>query len=415
MVQVERHIVGRSDSRYARIDHVCWLSKNLYNAGLYAIKQEFLRSGKWIRWIELNKQFLSENNVDYRALSAWSSNNILHRLDQNLKGYFSSIKAWKRDNKKFTGCPRFPRYKDKTKGRFAFVYASHTVRLLDGMLYFPKKEGFSPLRTRVTGGIHEVRFIPRHGYYVIEVVYEVPDAEELPDSGRYLSIDLGLDNLATCYDSNGFSFIINGRSLKSINQYYNKRRGELQRSLQKQHGLNHSRRLDRLTLRRNNKVDDYLHKASRLMVNYCRDHGINRIVVGYNPGWKDYINLGSVTNQNFVCLPHGRFVEMLRYKSKVLGIGFVDVNESHTSVCSSLDREAVCHHDVYVGKRIRRGLFRSGIGLLINADVNGSVNILRKVFGDDVAMRCLVNRGHVVCPVRVCADRVVGGLVLNCI
>lgn len=406
MVQVERHIVRRGDHRYGRIDHVCWLSKNLYNAGLYAIKQEFLRSGKWIRWIELNKQFLSDNNVDYRALSAWSSNNILHRLDQNLKGYFSLIKAWKRDNKKFTGCPRFPHYKDKTNGRFSFVYSSQMVRLVDGMLHFPKKEGFAPLRTRVTGGIHEVRFIPRHGYYVIEVVYKVPDVVELPDSGRYLSIDLGLDNLATCYASNGFSFIVNGRSLKSINQYYNKRRGELQSSLQKQHGLNHSRRLDRLTLRRNNKVDDYLHKASRLIVNYCRDHGINRIVVGYNPGWKDYINLGSVTNQNFVCLPHGRFVEMLRYKSKVLGIGFVDVNESHTSVCSSLDREAVCHHDAYVGKRIRRGLFRSGSGMLINADVNGSVNILRNVFGDDVALRCLVNRGHVSCPVRVCADKV---------
>ena len=384
MYRVEQHIVKRGDSRYLGIDHVCWLSKNLYNAGLYVIKQEFLRSGRWMRWVELNKAMVSSNNPDYRALSAASSNIVLHKLDFSLKSYFGSIKAWKRDNKKFTGCPKFPRYKDKEHGRNVFVYTYQQLGWRDGSITFPKKEGFAPLRTRFTRDqIKEVRFVPRPDYYVIEVVGKEPDVPSMSDNGRYMALDLGVNNLAACA-TNVFNtvWLVNGRPLKSINQYYNKRRASIQSELERVNGRKTSHRLSRLTLRRNNKVKDYLHKASRRIVDFCAENNINTLIVGYNDGWKQEVNMGRRNNQAFVGLPFDFFVSMLAYKSARRGLRFLRVEESYTSKCSSVDLEAVCKHDVYVGKRVKRGLFRCGDGSVINADVNGSYNIMRKASRD---------------------------------
>lgn len=406
---VERHIIRRSDSRYKAVDHACWLAKNLYNAGLYAIKQEFLRSGKWARWMDLNKEFVQNDNPDYRALSANSSNRILKRLDENIKSYFGSIKAWKRDNKKFTGCPKFPRYKDKERGRAILSYAYNQISHKGDVIKLPKKEGLGYVQTRCPeGSVKEVRFVPRPGYYVCEVCYEVADVVPMGDNGRYMSVDLGLGNLATCFSTVSQSFIVNGRPLKSINQYYNKRRASIQSVLEKENRRKSSKRLDRLTLRRNNKVRDYLHKASKRVIRACVENNINTLIVGYNEDWKRGIALGRRTNQSFVCVPHGDFVGMLRYKCMRLGLRFVEVNESHTSKCSSIDGEAVCHHEVYMGSRVRRGLYRSSRDGYLNADINGAVNIMRKAVGDGLG-GCLfpADRGFWRNPVRINADKYV--------
>lgn len=386
MYLVEQHIIAQGDKRYKMLDHICFLSKNLYNAGLYVVKQEFLSTGKWIRCTDLNKKMVSENNPDFRALSGSSSQQILMGLDKDLKSYFSSIKAWKRDNKKFTGCPKFPKYKDKVKGRNIFSYSYAQIRHRGEYIYFPKKEGLPPLKTRCEeGSVKQVRIIPRQGCYVIELVYESCCKEQKVDNNRIMSIDLGVNNLASVVTNvSNKPVLIDGRKLKSINQYYNKKRSFLQSKLEKVNGKKKSRRLASLTRKRNNKVKDYLHKASKKIIDICVEYNITTLIVGHNDGWKQKVNIGKRSNQNFVFIPFDDFISMLKYKSERQGLRFFVVNESHTSKCSSYDLEKVCHHNTYVGKRLKRGIFRTKDGVLLNADVNGSYNIMRKVKGDAV-------------------------------
>lgn len=386
MYLVEQHIITINDKRYKDLDRICILSKNLYNAALYIIKQEFLSTGKWIRAVDLNKKMVADNNIDYRAMSGSSSQQILMALDKNLKSYFSAIKAWKRDNKKFTGCPKFPKYKHKTKGRSVFYYSYAQFKHRGDFIYFPKKEGLPPLRTNCKEGtVKQVRFVPKSDCYVIEVTYESIAKKQLDDNNKIMSIDLGVNNLASIVTNvSNKSILIDGRRLKSINQYYNKKRSKIQQQLKKVNGKENSRRLMSLTRRRNNKVKDYLHKASKEIINICLKEDITTLIVGHDDGWKQNVNLGKRNNQNFVSIPFEMFISMLRYKSERQGLRFVEVNESHTSKCSSFDLESVGHHDTYVGRRVRRGLFKTRDGILINADINGSYNIMRKVKGDAV-------------------------------
>lgn len=384
MYLTEQHIITVNDKRYKDLDRICFLSKNLYNAALYVIKQEFLVSGKWIRYAELSKKMVAENNVDFRAMSGSSSQQILMVLDRNLKSYFSAIKVWKRDNKKFTGCPKFPKYKHKTKGRNIFIYSYVQFRHKGEYIYFPKKEGLQPLKTRCKEGtVKQIRFVPKPNCYVIELVYELETKEQLSDNNRYMSIDLGVNNLASIVtNTSNKAVLVDGKKLKSINQYYNKKKAKIQSQLKKINGKGNSRRLMNFTRKRNSKVKDYLHKASKEIVSMCLKNNITTLIVGHNDGWKQEVNMGKRNNQNFVSIPFETFISMLRYKSERQGLRFVEINESHTSKCSSLDLEEVKHHDSYVGKRVKRGLFRTRDGILLNADINGAYNIMRKVKGD---------------------------------
>lgn len=384
MYLTEQHIITINDKRYKDLDRICFLSKNLYNAALYIIKQEFLVSGKWTRYAELSKKMVAENNVDFRAMSGSSSQQILMVLDRNLKSYFSAIKAWKRDNKKFTGCPKFPKYKHKTKGRNVFIYSYVQFRHKGGYIYFPKKEGLQPLKTKCKEGtVKQIRFVPKPNCYVIELVYKSEIREQLPDNNRYMSIDLGVNNLASIVTNTSNKVVLmDGKKLKSINQYYNKKKAKIQSQLKKTNGKENSKWLMNFTRKRNNKVKDYLHKASKEIVSMCLKDNITTLIVGHNDGWKQEVNMGKRNNQNFVSIPFETFISMLRYKSERQGLRFVEINEFHTSKCSSLDLEEVKHHDSYVGKRVKRGLFRTRDGILLNADINGAYNIMRKVKGD---------------------------------
>lgn len=327
---------------------------------------------------------VAENNVDFRAMSGSSSQQILMALDRNLKSYFSAIKAWKRDNKKFTGCPKFPKYKHKTKGRNIFSYSYAQFKHRGEYIYFPKKEGLQPLKTRCKEGtVKQVRFVPKADCYVIELVYESEVKEQLLDNNRYMSIDLGVNNFASIVtNTSNKAVLIDGKKLKSVNQYYNKKKAKVQSQLKKINGKENSRRLMNLTRKRNNKVKDYLHKASKEIVGMCLEDNITTLIVGHNDGWKQEVNMSKRNNQDFVSIPFETFISMLRYKSERQGLRFVEINESHTSKCSSLDLEEIKHHDSYIGKRVKRGLFRTKNGILLNADINGAYNIMRKVKGD---------------------------------
>ena len=225
----------------------------------------------------------------------------------------------------------------------------------------------------------EVRVVKKPNAYVIEVVYDNGNEEvECTDNGRYAAIDLGVSNFTTVTSNiKGFQpFVVDGRHIKSVNRYYNK---EVSRYKSILDGRNKkkkvSNRIYRLTEKRNNRMNDFIHKASRMIVNQLVSNDIHTLVVGYNQGWKQDINIGRKNNQSFVQIPHERFLKVLAYKCKLEGINMLTIDESYTSKCSFLDGEDICKHDTYTGRRVKRGLFKSADGTLINADVNGSYNI----------------------------------------
>ena len=198
------------------------------------------------------------------------------------------------------------------------------------------------------------------------------------NNDRYCSIDLGINNLATVSSNVIKPFIINGKPIKSINQFYNKKLAYYKSKLKNRKT---SKKINRLTNKRENKIKDYLHKSSRYIVNHLVSNNINTLVIGYNKGWKQDINIGKVNNQKFVNVPFLTFITMLEYKCKIEGINVIINEESYTSKCSFLDDEEICKHDNYLGRRIKRGLFKTSNGIFMNADLNGSLNILKKVVG----------------------------------
>ena len=230
--------------------------------------------------------------------------------------------------------------------------------------------------------VRQVRLTHRDSYIVIELLYEQPDIDLKPDNGRYCSIDLGLNNLVTMGSNVLKPIIISGKPLKSINHFYNKNLAKLKSNAELKHNVKTNKRIKRLHSKRYNKVQDYLHKTSRLIVNHLVSNNINTLVIGKNKNWKQDINIGAKNNQNFVQIPHTRFIQMISYKCKLEGITVVVTEESYTSKCSFMDSEQIKKHSDYKGKRIKRGLFKTATNKLINADLNGSLNILRKVIGE---------------------------------
>ena len=227
-------------------------------------------------------------------------------------------------------------------------------------------------------------------YIRVTFIYKVDVVELLANNGRIMGIDLGVNNLAACGTNFCRGILVNGRPLKSMNQYYNKRMAELRSEneilleketsrkveTQRHHA---TRAMERLTRKRRYKIMDYLHKASCCIFEFVAANGITTIVVGKNAGWKQECNLGTQNNQNFVQIPHARFIEMLSYKAAAMGIALIVTEESYTSKCSFIDNEDICFHERYAGRRIKRGLFRADDGTLINADLNGALNMIRKV------------------------------------
>ena len=260
-----------------------------------------------------------------------------------------------------------------------------SMRFDNDMIIFPNKTNIKSIGTKAITSkdqIKECRIIPKSSHYTIEIVYEVQEKEITLNENK-ASIDLGLNNLICLTTNTGTRpLIINGRPLKSINQYYNKKQAELKAQLKKNHNKYSSKRLRKLILKRDNKIKDYLHKSSRFVVNYLKEQNVSQLVVGYNKEWKQDINIGKRSNQSFCHIPHLLLVNMLEYKTKLDGIRTTTHEESYTSKCSALDFEELKHQDTYVGNRKKRGLFVTSTGKYVNADVNGSLNIGRKEFGD---------------------------------
>lgn len=377
MQLVEQHIIKKNDNRYKILDGVCFKSKNLYNAALYEIRQHFFNTKQFLNWFSIDKIFKEKKQDDYYSLPCKVSQQTLKLLNQNFKSFFSLLKK-----KNYTKKKSIPKYLDKSKGRFVAVYTNQAIskkELRNGMIQLSGTD--FKIKTKVDGNsINQVRIVPKNSYYKVEVIYEVEEIEELEDNEKYAAIDLGVNNLATVSFNESKPFIINGKPLKSINQFYNKRKSELQSKLSGDRKS--SNKINSTTRKRNNKIKNYLHKASRCIVNHLVSNNVNTLIIGKNDNWKQETNIGKKNNQNFVSIPHSQFVEIISYKCKLVGIAVMMTEESYTSKCSFIDNEEMKHHEEYKGKRIKRGLFRTNEGRLINADLNGSLNIMRKVIGE---------------------------------
>ena len=389
----ERHVISENHPLFEECAYLCHLSKNLYNATLYTQRQWFF-AGSFKSYPVVNKLFTLENQPDYRALPAKVAKQTQMLVQQNFSSFFALLKKAKKGE--YDKPVRLPRYLDKD-GYQVIVYEK-------GALSF-KETGFIKLsqtsikiKTSISREqITNVRIVPKGNHFIIEVLYDVekPTVDE-NDFSRVAFIDPGMNNLMTV-TSNVFSPILyNGRTAKAINQLYNKDKAKIQSRLPfrkpavdapsyrqvnavlKPYQTKTSKLLQGITKNRNYRIHDLFHKITTHLVNHLVENDVKVLIFGHNVGQKQDINLGSKTNQNFVSLPFTKLISMLQYKCERLGIRFIVTEESHTSKCSFLDLESIEHHEDYVGRRVKRGLFRSANGICLNADINGSLNIGRK-------------------------------------
>ncbi len=390
MPLVEQHVIKRTDPRFAVIDEAAFKSKNLYNAALYEIRQSFIHHGVYLPYREVQQRM--QSHEAYKALPAKVSQQVLMQLAHDWESFFEARDAYREDPSNFTGCPRLPKYKDKVKGRNLLVYTLQALRggqSKRGIRGVIRPSGLPIEVHTLCTTIDQVRIVPRNGFYLVEVVYEQGIHPAPLNSAYYAGIDIGMDNLvALASNKPGFvPVLVNGRPVKSINQYYNKRRAEVQSQLRRK---GTTKRIERLTNTRNRRIDHYLHTTSRRIIDLLVQEGIGVLVIGKNDGWKQEANLGKQNNQNFVQIPHARFIQMLTYKAKLVGIMVKVIEESYTSKASLLDLDPLPVRDPnnngeqhqFSGKRIKRGLYRASDGRTINADINGSGNIIRKVAPD---------------------------------
>ena len=339
----------------------------------------------------------------YRDLDPQTSQQVLRNLFKDWKSYFKSIKAYNKDKSNFTGRPKLPKYKSKD-GRIKTSFTNQRCRVKGDVVTFPRTDLVLKIGIDTTNFVlKEVRIVPNGSIYTIELVWDkVTQISKKLHEKAHIGIDLGLKILATIVNNIGLQpIIINGKPLVAINQYYNKKKAKLQKLMpfsviarynkskgileNKKIQLCYSKKIDSLTRKRNNKIEDYMHKASKKILNYCIDTNIGNIVIGKNEQWKTNINLGHRNNQNFTGIPFNRLINMIQYKAEFFGIKVLITEESYTSKSSFLDLDTLPKFSdksstkpTFSGSRITRGLYKTK-NIVINADVNGAYNILRKI------------------------------------
>lgn len=380
--RVETQVIRKSHPMWKVVDENCFYAKNLYNYANYTIRQEFVENNNWFRYQDLQKSLKSSDS--YKQLKSQPSQCVLQMLDRNWKSYFVAIKDWTKNKHKYLGMPKLPKYLSKN-GRFVWSIKNNCAYVKeDGEIHFhvSRLKGFK-WTTRAKGRLICVRFVPMGTNYKMEVVteVEVPDIEEF-NSERVCSIDLGLNNFATMTNNIGKQpIIINGKGLKSYNQFYNKQKAKIQSELMLRNSKHYSKKLEAITFKRYNVVKNFMHNASKYILSYCAENNIDTLVCGINKEWKQNSDMGKLNNQKMLLVPYDVFIHQLEYKCQDVGIKFIITEESYTSGTSFLDGEIPCKENYDKSRRIKRGLFDTGTEL-INADVNGSLQIMRKVFSN---------------------------------
>lgn len=390
---VDRHII--KDNRF---EDICLKSGLLYNYVLYLVRQGIFNK-EYLKEYDLSTKLGRENQFDFRQLPASVSQQVVGQVFKSVNSWIKLKSDFDRNPDKYNNHrPHLPKYK-KGKKQNMVVFTTFSCRVKDdGCIHFVKNV-IEPIKTNVKKDeLKQVRIVPQATCYVVEVIYERKETDLNLDKDNFLSIDLGLNNLCSCISNVGIKpFIINGKVIKSLNRWYNKKKARLM-SYVGDNGT--SRRIRRISLYRNCWIDDKMHKISKYIVNFCVSNNIGRIIIGLNKEWKQEINIGRRNNQHFVSIPHSKLIDKIMYKAKLLGIEVVTHEESYTSKIDHLAFEEMKYQDNYQGKRKRRGLFQSSIGKLINADINGAIGIARKVVGDS-CINTIVSSGFAFNPIRL--------------
>ena len=382
-----------SKEEYAMLREMCRYSNNLYNVALYNIRQYYFQEKKFLRYEE--NYHVCKTNENYGLLQAGVSQQTLKVVDRSFKSFFNLIKKAKSGEYRFQDI-KMPHYREKG-GLFNLVLSTNAINIKDGFLTVPVSREFSKLHggkqiripfpgRLVDKKIKEVRICPVYGgrYFKIQYCYVQEVEPQKVSPNKTLAIDIGLENLATCVSTTGTSFIMDGRKIKSINQWWNKRKAFYQSVADKQ-GVKKTERLSNLARKRNNRVQDYIRKTARYIVNFCIKNEIGTIVCGYNLDFKRGMNLGKKNNQQFTQISFGSLREALKNLCERYEIRYVEQEESYTSKASFLDLDDIPVYNAenpykgtFSGKRVHRGLYRFSDGRIVNADVNGAANILRK-------------------------------------
>lgn len=378
--RVERHIIKKSHKMWKACDELCFKAKNLYNYANYIQRQRFINGEKIYKHTELDKMLQKEEV--YKELGSQSSQRLLKRLELDWKSFLVAVKDYSKNPNKYLGKPKLPKYKKKD-GRYVCELKNIQFKITEGYVRFSLKklkQYNGLIKSNVKDKVMGIRIIPRGSVYILEIVYEKEINELKEEINRILGIDLGVDNLATCVNNIGVKpIVINGKVLKSINQYYNKKLAILKSDLKKRRNKDWSNKLDRLQRKRDNKVDYYLHCSSKKIIDHCIENNIDTIIIGLNKTWKQESNMNKKSNQNFISIPYDKFISQITYKAQDVGIKVITTEESYTSGCSFLDKEMIGKETYNKNRRVYRGLFVSNKGIKINADCNGAYNIIRKV------------------------------------
>ena len=386
-------IRGLFKEEYVMLREMCQYSNNLYNVALYNIRQYYFQEKKFLKYEE--NYHVCKENENYGLLQAGVSQQILKVVDRSFKSFFNLIKKAKKCDYRFRDI-KIPHYREKG-GLFNLILSTNAINIKDGFLTVPMSRKFSnlhsgkhvkiPFPSRLKEkNIKEIRICPVYNgrYFKIQYCYLQEEEQQNVTPDKVLAIDIGLENLATCVTNIGTSFIMDGRKIKSINQYWNKQKAHYQSIADKQ-GIKKTHRFYCLACKRNNRVQDYIRKTARYIINYCIDHQIGVVVCGYNPDFTRSMNLGKKVNQQFMQISFGNLREAIQNLCKCYGIKYIEQEESYTSKASCLDMDDIPVYNAenpytgtFSGKRIHRGLYQFADGRIANADVNGAYNILRK-------------------------------------
>jgi putative transposase len=397
---------------YKNLKLLSHIAKNLANEAIYNIRQYYFTEGEYLNY---QKNYaLLKNSLNYKILNSNMAQQILKEVDGSFKSFFSLLKLAKKGKYNFKDI-KLPKYLPKD-GFTTLVIGF--VRIKGNNLIIPYSNTFKKEHKSieinippklVDKKIKEIRIIPKSKarFFEIQYIYEVKEIQSKVDKNKALAIDFGINNLATCVTSTGNSFIIDGRKLKSINQWHNKENARLQSIKDKQgYKKKYTNRQLKNTRKRNNRVNDYMNKTARIIINYCLENSIGNIVCGYNETFQRNSNLGKKNNQTFVNISFGVLREKIEYLCKLYGINFIKQEESYTSKASFFDKDDIpVYNDdnpkkyEFSGKRVKRGLYQTKEGTLLNADVNGALNILSK--SKVVGLNALYNRGELDTPIRI--------------
>lgn len=384
MNKVERHVINKNHPMYLACDNLCFLAKNMYNLCNYTIRQEFFETKKVKKYGDLNKEL--KHTDAFMELGSNAAQMVTKALCKSWKSFLVSVKDYTIHPEKYFAKPKIPAYKKKD-GRFICTLTNVQTKVKNGYLYFAfkrMKEYNNLIRTKVTGHHLSTRIVPKCCCYIIEIVYD--DEEQCKnelDRNRIASIDLGVNNFVTMVNNIGeSSIVINGKGIKSYNQYWNKKVSNLRSIAKTVNGSDWTKQMQSITNKRYFKIEYFMHCASKWIVNYCVEHNIGTLVIGKNDGWKQKSDMYKVTNQTFTQIPYESFLGKLEYKCKETGIDLIKTEEAYTSGTSFLDDELPIKENYNKSRRVYRGLFKSNNGEYINADVNGAFQIMRKVFSN---------------------------------